>query len=313
MPLPHKNSGNVYLVHTDANVVKTDTWTLFGTSKESEESEAESQVKKLEKELYDCQREYAALQLNYKTYAETMQEVANELKCLKVHDYFLEMYLPEAQKKHMHREKAKTREQLQLCVDYATYRSKNNNSLKSLTDKLMEYMKKRHDDDDDKAIFTLTHDDDDDKAITNSGNEYLVHKDANVVKKDTRNWFGTSKKSQAELQVKKLETDLYFCRRQYDQLQLQYKNYIHTMQEVRNELQCLKVHDYFLQMHLPKEEKIKMHREKNNTLEKLKLRIDDETSLTNKLNEYMQARHDDDDDKAIFTLSDFIKYTQMVY
>ena len=133
-------------------------------------------------------------------------------------------------------------------------------------------------------------------------------------------FFGTSKESAAELKVKELEKELNECKvnytnlnSRYDQLQVQYKNYDDTMKEVADELKCLKVHDYFLQMHLPKEEKIKMHREKNNTLEKLKLRIDDETSLTNKLNEYMQARHDDDDDKAIFTLSDFIKYTQMVY
>jgi hypothetical protein len=73
MPLPHKNSGNVYLVHTDANVVKTDTWSLFGTSKESEEMIQENkrqeqyklQIEELEKEKKDLNTEMFRLQKGF--------------------------------------------------------------------------------------------------------------------------------------------------------------------------------------------------------------------------------------------------------
>jgi hypothetical protein len=162
MPLPHKNSGNEYLVHTDANVVKTDAWNLFQPSKESKseaKSEAELKVDQLEQELYEFKKKYHQLDLRYKQVAnelQTMQEVANELQCLKVHDYFLQMHLPPAQKKQMEREKEYTREKLQRCMDDETYRKENKQHLKSLFHELMDYMQKRHDDYNDKAIFTQT-------------------------------------------------------------------------------------------------------------------------------------------------------------
>ena len=73
MPLPHKNSGNVYLVHTDANVVKTDTWSLFGTSKESEEMIQENkrqeqyklQIEELENEKKDLYTEMFRLEKGF--------------------------------------------------------------------------------------------------------------------------------------------------------------------------------------------------------------------------------------------------------
>ena len=80
MALSHKNADNEYFVHTDPNVVKTDTWSWFGTSKESEESEAELQVKKLQKEL--AQLKTRVIQLN-------------------IHVYFLERNVGEKAKKEI--------------------------------------------------------------------------------------------------------------------------------------------------------------------------------------------------------------------
>jgi hypothetical protein len=85
-----------------------------------------------------------------------MKEVADELKCLKVHDYFLQMHVSEEQNIQMQREKKTRRDNLQKCVDDREYRSTNKSNLTQLTDKLNKHMQARHDDDDDKAIFTLT-------------------------------------------------------------------------------------------------------------------------------------------------------------
>ena len=160
MPSPHKNADNEYFVHTEPNVVKTDGWDFFGTSKESA---AELKVKELEKELNECKVNYTnlnsrydELQVQYKNYDDTMKEVADELKCLKVHDYFLQMHVSEEQNIQMQREKKTRRDNLQKCVDDREYRSTNKSNLTQLTDKLNKHMQARHDDDDDKAIFTLT-------------------------------------------------------------------------------------------------------------------------------------------------------------
>ena len=63
MPLPHKNADNEYLVHTDANVVKTDAgW--FGTSKAEEIEENKTyklQIEELENEIRRLQRGFSYL------------------------------------------------------------------------------------------------------------------------------------------------------------------------------------------------------------------------------------------------------------
>ena len=151
---PHKNANNEYFVHTEPipNVVKTDTWSLFGTS----ENNLEKELKECKLQYRKLNRNYDKLQVEFKNYTETMEEVANELKCLKVHHYFLQMHVCTEQKSQMHREKTSRREKLQKCIDDAQYRSTNKNSLKSETNELNKYMQERHDDADDQAIMTNT-------------------------------------------------------------------------------------------------------------------------------------------------------------
>jgi hypothetical protein len=169
----HKNANNEYFVHAEPipNVVKTDAW-WSRRSKESEEEsnpleaesnpleaeskplEAESTVEKLKAEVRKLKEENDNLKET--SVYKKMERVEYELKCLKVHNYFLEMHLPAEQKIQMHLKKNNTRETLEKCLDDATYRSMNQNSLRLETNELNLLMQKPHDDDDDKAIVTLT-------------------------------------------------------------------------------------------------------------------------------------------------------------
>ena len=162
MPSPHKNADNEYFVHTEPNVVKTDGWDFFGTSKESA---AELKVKELEKELNECKVNYTnlnsrydQLQVQYKNYADTMKEVADELKCFKVHDYFLQKYVSKEQKQTIQLEKETWHKTLKdyFSNNDESWMSIHKTSLKHMTDELNNYNQTRHDDYYDRRIMTYT-------------------------------------------------------------------------------------------------------------------------------------------------------------
>jgi hypothetical protein len=169
MSSSHKNAGNEYLVHTDANVVKTDAWSLFGTSARVQELEEELERQK--QALSQQKLQYTKLDSRYKQLRdhcaktnETMENFKNELMCLKVHHYFLQKYVSEEQKQKMHKEKETTRETLSNFVELKFQRNLlekdqkwmefNSDFVELITEQLNEYQKTRHDDDDDKAIMT---------------------------------------------------------------------------------------------------------------------------------------------------------------
>jgi chromosome segregation ATPase len=155
MPSPHQNADNEYFVHTEPNVVKTG-WFGFGTSKKSETSARDCQLQQLQQENAELQKQKQEEQRKLNQLDRHMQRVVNELKSLKVHNYFLQINLPEEQRQQIQREKYNIMNELRLCQYDESYRSKNQSNLKDVTDKLNEYMQKSYHDYYDENIVTLT-------------------------------------------------------------------------------------------------------------------------------------------------------------
>jgi len=161
MPSSHKNAGNEYLVHTDKKI--SDGWSFFGSSEIKElEAELEEQKQALLHQKLDNMNQKTRLQELQEVLRrrnETLGNVENELKCLKVDHCFLQEYVSEEQKQKMQREKQQWHETLKDFIEGhkdAEWMSIHKKRLKNLTDELNDYMKARHDDYDDKAIMSLT-------------------------------------------------------------------------------------------------------------------------------------------------------------
>ena len=74
MSSSHKNAGNEYLVHTDANVVKTDAWSFGGTS---------ARVKELEEELEQQKQALEQHKEKNTTHRTEAYGRKNQCKCLR--------------------------------------------------------------------------------------------------------------------------------------------------------------------------------------------------------------------------------------